>query len=113
MFYQGFQKLIKEHVLPVAEKSDNIDVRVFASRLKTENLGPHALRHFYTVNLTLKGLDIGQIQMYRGDKDPTSALTYVNGKGEIIRKVQKANEDANTGLMEIGKKALENVCKSK
>ncbi len=105
-YRQTFTQLLKTRVLPNLQLSDDPDVRVFALRLENETLCPHALRHFYTVSLVLKGLDIGQIQMYRGDKDPTSALTYVNGKGEIIKKIIEANTEVSNGLMEIGGQIL-------
>lgn len=107
-YYQKFNTLLKTRVLPALQLSDDPDVRVFALRLAEENLGPHALRHFYTVSLVLNGLDASQIQNLRGDKDPSSALTYIAGKGEILKKALAANTEVTGGLMTIGGEILGN-----
>lgn len=66
----AFRKLVKERVLPLAEKAADTDVKAFAAQLKTDTLTPNALREYYAADLARKGLDIGIIQTYCGDKVP-------------------------------------------
>lgn len=101
-YQQKFQKLVYEHLRPVLLESDDPELHVFAQRLITEKLSPHALRHFFTVSLVLRGEDIAQIQYFRGDKSPESALWYLQNKGALMQAVGQAHEIALTEMLTEG-----------
>jgi len=60
--------------------------------LYENNLGPHSLRHWFSVQLALRGEDVAQLQFWRGDKDPQSAFLYLQNKGDLMRELSKSNE---------------------
>ena len=59
---------------------------------------PHALRHYFTCMLVLDGLNAAQIQFYRGDNDPQSAIRYLQNKGIITQEMKRIYEIVLTAL---------------
>jgi len=102
-YLQSFQNLVHKHLRPRLLLSEKPELQVLAHRLATENLSPHTLRHFFTVALVLRGEGIAQIQHYRGDKNPESALTYFMNKGELVKAAEDVTTNLITQLLEIGK----------
>ena len=70
----------------------------FAHLLDSYSWAPHTLRHCFTVQLVLEGLDVAQIQFYRGDKSPESALTYMASKGELMTQIKDVHQHAIEAL---------------
>ena len=98
VYAERVKRLVYNFLRPELKLSDNPELSAFAHLLDSRRWGTHALRHCFTVRLVLEDLDVGQVQYFRGDKSPESALTYVQGKGDLLRKVQAAHEYAITGL---------------
>ena len=61
-------------------------------------MGLHALRHFFTVQLVLRGLNVAQIMEWRGDHCIDSANTYIARKSELI-KLAKSTGSSLTDLL--------------
>lgn len=101
-YLQRFQRLVKEHLMPRLLKSDDPLLQVFAQRLMTLNLSPHALRHYFSVVLA-QNEDISQIMFYRGDTSPDSALYYLQNKGELAKALGIVHGKAVEGLIELGR----------
>jgi len=86
-----FQRLITEHVRPILLKNDDPECRLYGQLLYENTLGPHALRHFFSVQLALMGEDVAGLQYWRGDSNPESALLYLQNKGDLIKELSNAN----------------------
>lgn len=105
VYRKRFQNLIVNHVRPQLLKSPDPALQMFGQRLLTENLSPHSLRHYFTVRLCLCGEGIAQLQYYRGDASPESALWYLQNKGALIAAAAKYHEEAmNNSIMFFGGK---------
>lgn len=74
--------------------SDDIDTVFFAQQVLIKNVGPHILRHYFSVMLTIHGATVNELMYYRGDKSPESAMTYLQNKGELLKKYRMVNEKA-------------------
>lgn len=93
-FKNQFNKIIKDELVPIFLKSDDPDVVIFGQLCLEHSLGPHALRHWFTVQLVLSGIDDpASLQFYRGDKNPMSAITYLNNKGELEKMYKRINDE--------------------
>ena len=84
--------LVDKRFRPVLLESDDAECRLYGQMLYENRLGLHSLRHWFSVQLVLHGEDIAQIQYWRGDKSPESALTYLQNKGDLVKELEKANE---------------------
>ena len=94
-YYTAFVKIFKEELAPIYLKSDDPDVVVFGKLLSEHNIGPHILRHWFTVQLVLAGVsNPADLMKWRGDTSPESAIWYLNNKGELSRKFKKLNNES-------------------
>jgi integrase len=91
-YRRKFQHLITEHVRPTLLNNDDPECRLFGQLLYEHKLGPHALRHWYSVQLVLMGEDIAGLQYWRGDSSPESAIGYLQNKGDLIKELSVAND---------------------
>ncbi|MDR2712737.1 MAG: hypothetical protein LBB91_06440 [Clostridiales bacterium] len=106
--YRGrFQKLVEEYFRPELLKSLDPQLRIYGQLLYENRLGPQSLRHFYTVQLVLRGEDIANIQFWRGDQSPQSAFAYLQNKGDLNRELEESNDRLARLLLEIGGQAYE------
>ena len=87
-----FQHLVTEYVRPALLKHEDPECRLYGQLLYEHKLGPHALRHWFSVQLTLMGEDIAGLQYWRGDSNPESALLYLQNKGDLIKELSVAND---------------------
>lgn len=87
-----FHELVDSHLRPYLMKSSDPELRLYGQLLCENQLGTHALRHWFTVQLVLRGEDIGSIQFWRGDSSPESAFEYLQNKGDLTRKLQAAGD---------------------
>jgi len=87
-----FHKLVYEHLRPMLIDHPDPECRIYGQMLYENNLGPHSLRHWFSVQLALRGEDVAQLQFWRGDKDPQSAFLYLQNKGDLMRELSKSNE---------------------
>ena len=103
-YRKKFQKLITQYVRPILLNHENHECRLYGQLLYEQSLGPHALRHWYSVQLVLMGEDIAGLQYWRGDSSPESALMYLQNKGDLMKELSAANDLlANFMIIEGGK----------
>jgi len=95
------KRLVYDYLKPELYNSEDPMMAAFAHLLDSYSWGPHALRHVFTVQLVLEGLDVAQVQFYRGDSSPESALTYMANKGELLRKIEGVHSAAIEGLSSV------------
>lgn len=93
-----FQQLIVKHVVPLLLASEDPVLQASGLAFQQSPPAPHALRHFYTCRLVLEGLDVAQIQFYRGDRDPKSAIVYMQNKSLLEKEMKHIHELVITGL---------------
>ena len=103
-YARRFKVLIDNHFRAVLLECDDPECRIYGQLLYENSLTLHALRHWFSVQLTLRGEDIAQIQYWRGDKNPESAFVYLQNKGDLVRELESANEFLAEILMEEGGK---------
>ena len=97
-----FKQLVNEHLCPELIRSSDPELKIYGQMLYENNLGTHALRHWFTVQLVLRGEDIGTIQSYRGDKNPETAFHYLQNKGELVKKLEETGAELISELLKIG-----------
>ena len=88
------KRLVYDYLKPELYMSEDPAMSAFAHLLDSYSWAPHTLRHCYTVQLVLEGLDMAQIQFFRGDTSSESALTYMANKGELMRQVAGVHQQA-------------------
>lgn len=104
-YYNRFRGLVDEKLRPLLMGHSDPECRIYAQLLCENKLGPHALRHWFSVQLALRGEDVAQLQFWRGDKNPESAFAYLQNKGDLTRELAKTNELLAAFLLEEGKNA--------
>jgi len=87
-----FKQLVGEHLRPALLNSNDAECRLYGLLLCENSLGLHSLRHWFSVTLVLMGEDVAQLQYWRGDANPESAISYLQNKGELVRELSAANE---------------------
>lgn len=90
-YARRFSKLVENHFRSALLDSGDPECRIYGQLLYENRLGLHALRHWYSVQLVLNGEDIAQIQYWRGDKNPESAFTYLQNKGDLVKELETVN----------------------
>ena len=99
-----FQELVDTKLRPLLLEHSDPECRIYGQMLCENKLGPHALRHWFSVQLALRGENIAQLQFWRGDKNPESAFDYLQNKGDLIDQLVKSNDLLAAMLMEEGAK---------
>ena len=94
-----FRELVDGHLRPYLIKSSDPELRLYGQLLYENQLGTHALRHWFTVQLVLRGEDIGSIQYWRGDSSPESSFLYLQNKGDITRELEASSDRLVTMLV--------------
>ena len=108
-YYQMFKKIIKTEMIPIYLADDDAETVIYGRMLLEHNLAPHVFRHWFTVQLILSGVnDIGTLMFYRGDKSPQSALTYIEGKGELEKRYRRVAEGTFDYLKWASEKVVNN-----
>ncbi len=107
-YARRFTALVDDHFRAVLLECDDPELRIYGQLLYENKLTTHALRHWFSVQLVLRGEDTAQIQFWRGDKNPESAFAYLQDKGDLARELESANEFLvdtllEKGAMEIGR----------
>jgi len=101
-----YQQLIEKRFRPALLESEDEELRLYGQLLYENNLGLHALRHWFSCQLALRGEDIAQIQFWRGDSSPESAFTYLQNKGDLVRELETSSEFLTEILMQEGAEQL-------
>ncbi|MBR5266969.1 MAG: site-specific integrase [Lachnospiraceae bacterium] len=73
-------------------RSSTASERAYAELLLSHDVGTHILRHWFSVQLVLHGENQVGIMNWRGDKNPLSAIIYLQNKGELIKKYKKVGD---------------------
>jgi len=107
-YYRRFSSLVNNHLRPALLESDDNECRIYGQLLCENTLGLHALRHWFSVQLVLYGEDIAQIQYWRGDTTPESALLYLQNKGDLVRELDSTGGLLAELLINNGGKAVNN-----
>ena len=101
-YLKSFQRLVRTHFIPALLNSGDPELRIYGQALCENNLTPHSLRHWFTVQLVLRGATQGEIQFWRGDSNPQSSITYMRNKGDLIRRLREADSRLLEILMKTG-----------
>ena len=88
-----FNCLVEKHFRPQLLESGDPELRLYGQLLCEHNLGLHSLRHWFSVQLVLRGEDIAQVQYWRGDSSPESALAYLQNKGDLLKELEIASDE--------------------
>lgn len=97
-----FRTLVQDHLRPYLTGSSDPEMRIYGQLLYENELGTHALRHWFTVQLVLRGEDIGDIEYWRGDTSPESAFLYLQNKGELVKELKESDERLLEVLLLVG-----------
>lgn len=106
-YYGRFRELVEKHFRPVMLEQDDPELRIYGQMLCENILGPHSLRHWFSVQLVLRGEDIAQLQFWRGDRNPQSAFDYLMNKGDLVKELEEANEELQDFLGWAAKEAAD------
>ena len=107
IYYNRFVSLVTDRLRPVLLAHEDPECRIYGQLLYENSLGPHSLRHWFSVQLALRGEDVAQLQFWRGDKNPESAFRYLQNKGDLIRELEATNELLARALMKEGENIFE------
>ena len=106
-YYNRFVFLVQDHLRPMLLSHEDPECRIYGQLLCENMLGPHSLRHWFSVQLALRGEDIANLQFWRGDKSPESAFLYLQNKGDLVRELSAANDMLAAALMKEGEHIFE------
>ena len=98
VYANRFQLLVQKYFIPSLLQNEDNELHIYGTILQEHSLGLHALRHFFTVQLVLRGLNAAQIMEWRGDHCIDSANTYIARKSELI-KLAKSTGSSLTDLL--------------
>ncbi len=101
-YARRFADLVDSHFRAALLECEDPELRIYGQLLYENTLTTHALRHWFSVQLVLRGEDVAQIQFWRGDKNPESAFAYLQDKGDLARELESANEYLAEALLEWG-----------
>lgn len=90
-YHAKFRNLIEKFVRPLLIRHEDPECQLYGQLLYENKLSPHSLRHWFSVQLVILGEDVAQIQFWRGDNNPESAIRYLMNKGDLIKELSIAN----------------------
>ena len=90
------------YFIPVLLSSGDPELRIYGQKLCENTLTPHSLRHWFTVQLVLRGAALNEVQYWRGDSNPQSALEYLQNKGDLARELKETDTRLLALLMQTG-----------
>lgn len=94
-------RIVEEYVMPELLLSNDIELKVFAMKMNEGSWGLHAFRHWYTVQLVLNGEDANSIAFLRGDTSTKTAFTYIQNKGELMKRYTKVSNLVSDELIQV------------
>ena len=92
-YYGKFRNIVRNEIIPILLSDENPEVVYYGHLLLENNISPHIFRHWYSVQLVLNGYSIHELMHARGDSSPTSALVYLQNKGEIEKQYRLVNTE--------------------
>lgn len=102
VYSSAFQKLVEVYLRPSLLQDEDPYMQQYGQMLLENKLGPHALRHWFSVALVLDGVDAMTLQYYRGDRNIESSYVYVTNKSELVREYQRTAENMVDELLKEG-----------
>jgi integrase len=93
VYARRFAMLVTKHFRPALLGSDDPECKLYGQMIYENDLTPHALRHWFTVQLVLHGEGVAQVQYWRGDHSPESAFMYLQNKGDLVRELERTSAD--------------------
>lgn len=102
-FRRRLNEVVQEHIVPELLASNDPELNLFGQKYALHGIDPHAFRHVFSTELTLRNCDLGQLMHFRGDTSPESAFTYLQNKHDLRQIIT----DHGDSLMKI---ALSEVC---
>lgn len=89
-YYTSFKTIVAKEIVPELLNSNDPELVIYGHLVLENGISPHIFRHWYTVQLVLASVEtVNELMSWRGDKSPESALTYLNDKGELMRKYKR------------------------
>jgi len=104
-----FKALVEGHFRPALLGSGDPECRIYGQLLYENSLVLQSLRHWYSVQLVLRGEDIAQVQYWRGDSSPESALTYIQNKGDLVRELELTGDELIEILLSEGEREVNGI----
>jgi len=98
-YRQIFNTMIAE-MQPLMFNSENEQIQEFGHLLLEHHISPHIFRHWFSVRLTILGESAATLKYWRGDKNPESAITYLQNKSELSYKFKEINNDLFDAMLE-------------
>lgn len=92
-YYGKFRNIVRNEIIPILLSDENPEVVYYGHLLLENNISPHIFRHWYSVQLVLNGYSIHELMHARGDSSPTSALVYLQNKGELEKQYRLVNTE--------------------
>ena len=102
-YLNRYEKIVSKHLCPALLKSSDNKLVAFGQLLLSHKFPTHGLRHSFSVQLAIEGLDAAQIQAYRGDRNVDSSLVYLQNKGLLEDQLRTAQTIALEGLKANGR----------
>ncbi len=92
-YRKKFYTLIENYLIPALIDSEDYELQVYAEMLMTRQLAPHALRHWFTVQLVLNNEQPHSIAGWRGDDSLDTALDYTRNKSQLLKLYKAVTTD--------------------
>lgn len=101
-YSSAFQKLVEVYLRPSLLQDEDPYMQQYGQMLLENKLGPHALRHWFSVALVLDGVNATMLQYYRGDREIESSYVYVTNKSELVKQYQKTTAGMVDEILKAG-----------
>lgn len=101
-YRRKFESLVNTYLRPLLLGSAEPKLRIYGQLLCENQLTPHSPRHWFSCELALRGEDIAGLQFWRGDRNPQSAFTYLQNKGDLIDRLAHTGDQLAQMVMKIG-----------
>ena len=106
MTYENYsdrlQALVRDHFRPALLESDVPELRLYGTLLAENRFPPHGFRHFFSTLLAMNGESTANIQYWRGDRNPESALWYLQNKGDLLKAMRLTNDRLASLILAFG-----------
>ena len=95
------ERVVRKWFCPALHDSGDRTLKLMAEEIERRGFGSHAFRHFFTVQLVLRGVSPAELARWRGDRSIESAVTYYQNKGEINAAARMAGAKLTESLLGI------------
>lgn len=105
-YLASFRKLVTEYLRPALLADPDPVKQQYGQILQNYSLGPHALRHWFSVRLVLAGENAVTLQHWRGDHSVESANVYLANKSDLVQKYKEVSALALTQTLSTGESVV-------